>query len=97
MANKYFSGTQEVMYPRPLKNEEFATRFPGIVAKKYDGYSMMVGYRADATKDGSELPITRIIKYKKNPSLHRCDARCTSARGNNCECQCSGQFHGSGR
>ena len=25
----------------------------------------------------------------------KCDARCTSARGHNCECQCGGENHGS--
>jgi hypothetical protein len=25
---------------------------------------------------------------------HKCDARCTSARGHNCECQCGGVNHG---
>jgi hypothetical protein len=94
MKVKHFSGTQEVMYPRPLRNNEFAARFPGVTARKYDGYSMMVGYLPDATKDGSELPITRTIFYKKNPSLHKCDARCQHAKGRNCECSCGGQFHG---
>lgn len=27
---------------------------------------------------------------------HKCDARCTSARGHNCECQCGGVNHGAG-
>jgi hypothetical protein len=26
-----------------------------------------------------------------------CDARCTNARGHNCECSCGGANHGSGR
>jgi len=25
---------------------------------------------------------------------HKCDARCTSARGHNCECACGGAMHG---
>jgi len=25
---------------------------------------------------------------------HKCDARCTSARGHNCECSCGGANHG---
>lgn len=25
---------------------------------------------------------------------HKCDARCTSARGHNCECACGGKNHG---
>jgi hypothetical protein len=27
---------------------------------------------------------------------HKCDARCTGARGHNCECECGGANHGSG-
>jgi len=28
-------------------------------------------------------------------SEHKCDARCTSAKGHNCECSCGGENHGS--
>lgn len=27
---------------------------------------------------------------------HKCDARCTSAKGHSCECSCGGKNHGSG-
>ncbi len=37
---------------------------------------------------------TRIIEYKRNPSLHKCDARCQNAKGRTCECACGGRFHG---
>ncbi len=30
-----------------------------------------------------------------NPAV-RCDARCTNARGHNCECSCGGENHGAG-
>jgi hypothetical protein len=47
---------------------------------------------------GAEGPkrVTRIINYKKYPSLHKCDARCLHATGCNCECQCGGVNHGAG-
>jgi hypothetical protein len=34
------------------------------------------------------------LKARVNPA-QKCDARCTSARGHNCECQCGGKNHGS--
>ncbi len=42
----------------------------------------------------------KAMKYGKleghvNPS-QKCDARCTSARGHSCECQCGGENHGAG-
>lgn len=33
------------------------------------------------------------LKAHLNPN-HKCDARCTSARGHNCECACGGVNHG---
>jgi hypothetical protein len=33
------------------------------------------------------------LKAHLNPD-HKCDARCTSARGHNCECSCGGANHG---
>jgi hypothetical protein len=33
------------------------------------------------------------LKAFVNPD-HKCDARCTSARGHNCECSCGGVNHG---
>lgn len=33
------------------------------------------------------------LKAFVNPD-HKCDARCTSARGHNCECSCGGANHG---
>lgn len=41
--------------------------------------------------------VERSIKFKSNPSLHECDARCMSAKGFNCECSCGGKNHGIGR
>ena len=34
-----------------------------------------------------------VLKAYVNPD-HKCDARCTSARGHNCECACGGVNHG---
>jgi hypothetical protein len=34
-----------------------------------------------------------VLKAFLNPD-HKCDARCTSARGHNCECSCGGVNHG---
>lgn len=95
MKVKYFSGSTELVYIRPMKNDLFASRFD-VRGVRYDGYSRLVGYAIGATNDGHELPVTRKIEYKSNPSLHRCDARCRNAKGHSCECSCGGQFHGFG-
>jgi len=93
---KYFSGTVELTHIRPMLNAKFAAAFPGIRGIRYDGFHMFVGYAQGATKDGQELPVTRKIEFKSNPSLHKCDARCQSAKGRLCECSCGGKFHGFG-
>ncbi len=45
---------------------------------------------------GERLTCTRAIERKRNPSLHKCDARCTNAKGFRCECECGGKNHGAG-
>ena len=47
-------------------------------------------------EDGTKLQVSRKIEYKSNPSKHKCDARCTNAKGFRCECECGGKNHGSG-
>lgn len=96
MQIKYFSGAVEIKHIRALKNAEFAARFPGVAGFRFDGFKKLVGYAEGATKDGDELPVTRKIEFKSNPSLHKCDARCQNAKGRTCECSCGGQFHGFG-
>ena len=56
-------------------------------AKHFEGFA----------PDGfTKLTANRKIDYKvANPSLHKCDARCTTATGHKCECSCGGKFHGS--
>lgn len=46
--------------------------------------------------DGTKLQATRKIEFKRNPSLHKCDARCFHAKGHQCECSCGGKNHGKG-
>ena len=89
---KYYSGTQEVNYPRQIANAEFNRLFGFVlVGKRVDSFTKWAG------NIGNKLmPITRIIEYKKNPSLHKCDARCRHAKGRSCECSCGGQYHGAG-
>lgn len=89
---KYFSGTQELKNAYSMKNAEFAARFPGVKGVRYCPSTMWIAHTM--TGPNVIMPVTKIIYYKKNPSLHKCDARCQSAKGPNCECQCGGQFHG---
>ena len=91
---KYFSGDQEVKWPFNLKNDRFARAFPGIKGVRYDSFSRWVAHPIDGPD--AILPVTRIIEFKSNPSLHRCDGRCLHAKGRICECSCGGKNHGAG-
>lgn len=88
----YYSGKEELTAIWPMQNEQFEQQFPGVKAKRWDSFSRVVGKSAD----GRTLPVTRVIFYKKNPSLHKCDGRCLNAKGGNCECSCGGKNHGAG-
>jgi hypothetical protein len=70
----------------------------------YDGrkaYGRPVGvtpvWSADKGWRGSDVLVERAIEYKSNPSKHKCDARCESAKGFKCECECGGKNHGKSR
>lgn len=89
---KYFSGTTQGTGLQPMDNAVFAKLFPGVKGRRSDSFSMLVTFDAG----GQPMPVTRSIDYKKNPSLHKCDARCRHAKGNSCECSCGGKFHGAG-
>jgi len=48
------------------------------------------------TADGRRVTVERKIERKRNPSQHKCDARCMNATGFLCECSCGGKNHGAG-
>ena len=87
---QYYSGDIKLQWPHGMKNAEFNEKF-NIKGKWYDSFHRYVGYAADGK---TILPVTRIIEYKKNPSLHKCDGRCMGAKGKTCECSCGGKNHG---
>lgn len=89
---KYFSGRSEITRWDCIPNAAFAAAFPGVHGVKFDGFRKLVG----KTDNGTLAPITRVINFKSNPSLHKCDARCQNAKGGNCECSCGGANHGAG-
>ncbi len=82
----------ELTFWGSVGNAEFAARFPGVQGLRSDSFSRFVG----KDTEGNILPITRKIERKRNPSLHKCDARCLNARGFLCECSCNGRNHGAG-
>jgi len=81
-------------YAQAVPNAEAAARWPGIKARKYDGYAVC------AMKDAAGVlrPVTRSVEMKARPSRHECDARCINATGRvmRCECSCGGKNHGRG-
>ncbi|MFJ3317198.1 hypothetical protein ACIPLR_17725 [Herbaspirillum huttiense] len=96
-AFKYFSDLDEVTEQlkdiQPMPNRQFSESFPGISGFRYDGFQKYVGVAAD----GRILPVTRRIEYKRNPSLHECNAKCMNGKCNGvCECKCGGKNHGRG-
>jgi hypothetical protein len=83
----------EVFGNIPMANADFKASHPGLKALKYDGYHIRTGRCAN----GDIYPITRAIEFKKNPSLHECNARCLHGKATgSCECQCGGKNHGRG-
>lgn len=97
MANfRYFSDRDGEAIPlqaiSTLDNQVFAERFPGIRGIRSDGFSKLVG---KAELIGPYLPVTRRIEYKRNPSLHACNAKCMNGKPTGtCECKCGGRNHG---
>ena len=107
MANyRYFNALTELVKCYPIDAKEFAERFPDEKVGAKHGSYPLIGRpdvpitenmkRADV--DALYVPVERVIEYKKNPSLHKCDARCQNATGRimKCECRCGGRFHGVG-
>lgn len=101
---KYFHDDVELTNIRGMDTAKFASAYPGIKGRKYDGYSRMVG-RVVGTEpvwaqgqgwQESLLPVDRVVTYKDRPSRHECDARCMNASGRTmtCECSCGGKNHG---
>lgn len=65
---------------------------PGVEPKFIKGYGYVYGYRNNV-----RARVERIVGYKAHgASKHKCDARCTHAKGGNCECECGGKNHGAG-
>jgi hypothetical protein len=88
---KYFSGDVELTGVFGLGNEKFfAIGGQRSKANWFDSFHRLAG----KSPTGELLPVTRKIFYKKNPSLHKCDARCQNAKGGICECSCGGKYHG---
>jgi hypothetical protein len=89
---KYFSTDgAELASPHCIRNEQFAAKFPGVKGVRVDSFSRWVGSVA-----GEIRPVVRVIEFKSNPSLHKCDGRCLHAKGRTCECSCGGANHGAG-
>lgn len=91
----YFSGDIELKSVRVVPNKSFFA----IGGKKnkhnaFDSFGRKVGIGSPDGIHSATMPVTRKIFYKSNPSLHKCDARCMSAIGHNCECSCGGKNHG---
>ena len=64
-------------------------------SRRENGRMVYFGFAPEDTERMTPLTITRGINYKIDaPSLHKCNAKCQSATGQNCECECGGKNHG---
>lgn len=94
----YYHGETALHTITSERKEKAFARFPDQKRfVKNDSFSVMVGWlpETDCFKNRDEwVPATRRIFFKKNPSLHKCDARCQNAKGHDCECSCGGANHG---
>lgn len=91
---RYFNGSTRLTAIQPMRNAEFAQRFPGQRGRRYDGISMMVGRPVDG---GELMPVQRSIDYKRFASKHVCSGKCLNGKVNGaCECSCGGMNHGAG-
>jgi hypothetical protein len=98
---KYFAGTEQVFDVIPMNSKAYAAAFGDVSAKRYDSYSKLVGFARDThscdrIKYVGAKPVTRVIEFKANPSLHKCGTKCRHAKGGTCECECGGKYHGAG-
>ena len=74
-----------------ISNKAFQETFAGVKGRRCDSYTMWVGHDSN----GVMLPVTRMITYKSQPSLHECNAKCMNGKCNGtCECRCGGKNHG---
>ena len=60
-------------------------------------WGFLPGVDLMTVKRSEKVQCTRAIQMKSNPSHHVCSARCVSATGFLCECECGGKNHGAGK
>jgi hypothetical protein len=89
----YFSGETLLVGTNTARRTEVEAKFPGVKLVRTDSFSVWIGWIPGA-KFADYLPVTRVIAYKPDGSKHKCDSRCQSAKGGNCECSCGGKYHG---
>ncbi len=88
---KYFNGDIELQYVFMLSSKWCIA----AGGKRVSSCQTLVG--TPIAGPACCMPVTRTIYYANRPSLHKCDARCMSAKGHNCECSCGGKNHGINR
>lgn len=93
---RYFAADgRELTAVRGVRNDQFE-EMGGVRSKHnaYDSYQRLAG----KDESGALVPVARRAEFKgRGAKLHKCDGRCRSAKGFQCECECRGQYHGVGR
>lgn len=96
MTAKFFRNGEELT-SNHYRGRRDADRFGGVPenASKEVRVKVLNDALPMGRNSAGELVIAdRVIFYKNRPSLHKCDARCETAKGHNCECSCGGKNHG---
>jgi hypothetical protein len=74
----------------------FGTYFD-VVRGYTNGSDRAFAFHGTCPKCGEMHVAQRKIEWKRNPSLHKCNAKCMGGKVNGaCECQCGGKNHGAG-
>lgn len=71
---------------------------PALLSEIWGGYDRALGKNVFTGRDqaGARFEVSRVVSFKDNPSLHKCDRRCLNAKRPVCECECRGANHGAG-
>lgn len=90
----YDANNNPLQAPRDMQGWQWAKEMPEaepVKCRAHSGLPYVAGY----TAEGERVAAVRVVAYKnQNPSKHVCGARCRTAKGGNCECECGGEYHG---
>ena len=76
--------------------EDFKRMFAGNTPLVLGQNGRITLIAREQENQGQWYPVTRKIKFKIVAKPHKCNDKCRHAKGDFCECECGGKFHGLG-